>query len=206
MVDKFISSGHPSGKLAPNFHEAETREVLGYDRHFFWGMKCMWGLYRCSSLVPLNSSETQFSELLHLSWGWPWDGSQSCGKLFLLCLSSGGRLWLCGHCWRNQDDGLNSVAHSWPFPLIWCSVGCLCIPVHTFFYICVHFREKAKIQVSGTLGFRSLTSWVIIITSSIFSFLISKVGKPPNLAIMRVTWNKIWRVLGHSPQWISGTQ
>lgn len=171
---------------------------------FFWGMKCVWGLYRRSSLVPLNSQrETQFSELVDLSWRWPWDGPQSHGKLRL---SSVGRLWPWGHFWRNQDDRLNSVAHSSPshlFSVLW---G-VCVHPCTHFYICVHFRrKKARIQLSGTLGFRSLTSWVICIASSIFSFPISKVGKPPNLAIMRVTWNKIWRVLGHSPQWISGAQ
>lgn len=91
-----------------------------------------------------------------------------------------------------------------PTYLVFCGVF-VYTRANIFIYVYI-LEEKARIQVSGTLEFRSLTSWVICIASSIFSFLISKVGKPPNLAIMRVTWNKIWRVLGHSPQWISGTQ
>ena len=114
-----------------------------------------------------------------------------------------GRLWPWRHFWRNQDGRLNSMTHSsasYLFSVLW---G-VCVHLCTHFYICMRFRrKKARIQVSGTLEFRSLTSWVICIASSICSFPISKVGKPPNLAIMRVTWNKVWRVLGHSLQWMN---
>ena len=107
----------------------------------------------------------------------------------------GGRLWPWGHCWRSQGNWLNLVAHSSPFHyLVFCGVS-----VYTHAHICVCvcvLAERARIRVFGTLGFRALTSWATCVTTSILSFPISKVGKPPNLVIVKVTWNKIWRALG----------
>lgn len=141
VVDKFCFSGHPSGKLAPNFHEAEAREVWDMAATFSEAWSVCEGSTDVHRLCLWILKETQFSELLHLSWRWPWDGSQSAESHFCYAWVPGGRLWPCGHCWRNQDDRLNSVAHSSPSHLFGVLWGVCIYPMYIY-CICVHLEKK----------------------------------------------------------------
>lgn len=182
------------------FMSLKPRKTWGVTALLLGGMKvcegsmgihhfCLWILKRCT-IQWIGGSE--------LGNGFEMD-PRAVESHFPHAWVPGGRLWTWWPPWRSQGNGLQLLWHSSDFHYLGFYRMSVCTHVHI-----LHVGGKSQklvvggggwVRVSGSPGFRSLTSWVTCATISIFRFPLSRVGMMKSIQFRYWEDYMIWKAL-----------